>query len=387
MKAYLIENKPKARCYFCKLKWKENGIWKAKEISTQIPLKGNNKRKAEKAVENIKREYEQKMEIQKIIPFQKLTFDEYMNEWLLSQKLYLKPTTYYGYQNIINKHIIPYFKPMQINLTDLASRHIQAYYNKKLEEGLSASTIKRHHANIRKALQEALEQNLIPYNMADRTKLPTAKKYKAAVYNESQLCKLINISKGTVLESVIILCSYYALRRGEVCGLCWSDIDFNNRIIHIRNTRTKTNIEIFQDSAKTESSTRELPMNDSVYKYLLDLKSKQEANKLFFGNAYIDDDFVCVWDDGKPLAVEYVSHAFSELLKKNNLPHIRFHDIRHSVATNLLNNNVDIKIIQEYLGHSAMATTANFYLHPDIAQKKKAVNVMDSLLNYNEQSN
>lgn len=380
MKAYLIENKPNAKCYYCKLKWKENNEWKSKEISTKIPKKGNNRRKALIRKEEIRREYEQKLECQKIVLFKKLTFDEYMHEWLSAQKQFLKPTTFYGYQNIINNHIIPYFKPMQINLLDLTPQHIQAYYNKKLDEGLGVNSVKRHHANIRKALQDALMQNVIPYNVADRTRLPTAKKYKATIYDEKQLLKLITLSQGTPLESVIMLCSHYALRRGEVCGLCWSDIDFTNKIIHIRHTRTATNTEIFQDSTKTESSTREFPMNDTVYNYLEKLKLRQDENKLFLGNSYYDNDFVCVWEDGKPLAVEYISHAFSDLLKKNNLPHIRFHDIRHSVATNLLNNNVDLKIIQEYLGHSTMATTANFYLHPNILQKERAVNVMSDLL-------
>ena len=110
------------------------------------------------------------------------------------------------------------------------------------------------------------------------------------------------------------------------------------------------------------------------------LQDKQDSDRLFFGKGYDNNDYICRWDDGRPLAVSYVSHAFADLLKKNNLPVIRFHDIRHSVATSLLENDIDLKIIQEYLGHSTMNTTANFYLHPNINQKKKAVNVTSGLL-------
>ncbi len=383
MKAYLRE-KRNAKTYYCILKWTdENGTPQTKEVTTGITIKGNNKRLAKQKVEEIRKEYENKIEVQRIVPCDKMSFDEYLLSWLEKQKSFLKPTTYYGYEGVINKHIIPYFKPLKVSLSDLTSTHIQSYYNKKLEEGLSANTVKHHHANIRKALQEALRHNLVPCNMADRTTLPSIIKYKPKVYNKAQVLELLKAIKNTPLESVVMICMHYALRRGEVCGLRWSDIDFENRIMYIQNTRTSAKTEIFQQGAKTESSIRQYPLSDMMLNFLLDLQAKQKKNKLFFGTGYIESGFLCTWDDGKPLGVSYVSHAFATLLKNNGLPHIRFHDIRHTVATNLLDNGIDLKIIQEYLGHSTMATTANFYLHPDIKQKAKALNVMNELI-YNE---
>ena len=122
-------------------------------------------------------------------------------------------------------------------------------------------------------------------------------------------------------------------------------------------------------------------MGKDVYSYLSSLKDKQEQDKLLFDNCYYDSGFVCRWDDGKELRASYVSHAFKELLKRNNLPHIRFHDLRHSTATSLLENGIDLKVIQEYLGHSSINTTANFYLDPDLQKKQEAVNVLSSILN------
>lgn len=379
MKAYL-RIKPNAKCYYCILKWDEAGKKKSKELSTGIQIKGNNKRKAEKKMEKIRKEYEEKIEIQKVVPFQKMFFDEYMEAWLDRAKNVLKPTTYYSYGNVVKNHIIPYFKSKRILLSELVPQHIQSYYDYLLDKGLSAGTIKKHHANIRKALQEALRQNAVPYNMADRVSLPPMKKYVPKIYDSEQLKKLILVSMGTPLESAVVICTHYALRRGELCGLKWSDVDFDKRILYIRNTRTTTDKEIYQESTKNDSSTRELPIDDDMFAYLNMLKEKQDADRLYFGKGYNDNDYICRWDDGKPLAVSYVSHAFADLLKKNNLPVIRFHDIRHSVATSLLENDIDLKIIQEYLGHSTMNTTANFYLHPNINQKKKAVNVMSGLL-------
>ena len=323
----------------------------------------------------MRQEYEQKYEGLNLSSCRanEVTFDEYMESWLETEKRFIRETTYYGYKKVVTRHIVPYFKDKKILLIDLSPIHLQEYYNFKLDNGLSAATVRRHHANIRKALQDALSQNIIPYNPADRTKLPSAEKYHANTYNDQQISELLRVSKGTPLESAVILCIYYGLRRGEVCGLRWSDVDLTNRILHITSTRTTANGEIFQNATKTKSSARELPINDAIFKYLTELKAKQQKNKEFLGEKYDNSDFVCCWDDGQPLKVNYVSQAFPTLLKNNNLPHIRLHDLRHSCATNLLKKGVDLKIIQEYLGHSTISTTANFYLHPDMEQKKDAI--------------
>lgn len=379
MKAYLRTRKS-AKCYYCLLKWQEHGVQQTREISTGVPIRGNNKRRAEKRCEELRIEYEEKYERCTLKQDKNILFSDYMKQWLEGQRYLIKESTYYGYSNIINNHIYPYFKKLKVRLIDLTPSHIQSYYNHKLDGGIGANTVKRHHANMRKALQNALELNLIPYNPADRVHLPQIKKFQPSVYDEDLLSKLIQVSTDTVLESVIMLCIQYGLRRGEVCGLRWTDIDLDNRILHISHTRTTAKKEVFQDSVKTESSRRDFPISDEMYEYFCRLKERQDNNRSEYGTAYCRDGFVCCWDDGKPLKVSYVSHAFSDLLKKNNLPHIRLHDLRHSTATSLLRHGVDLKIIQDYLGHSAIATTANFYLHPDLELKKGAVCIMGNVM-------
>lgn len=367
MKAYL-RKRTSAKTYYCLLKWQENGKQKSKEVSTGIPVKGNNKRKAEKKCEEIRQEYEQKYETNKV-EISDILFTDYMKQWLEATKRLIKPSTYYGYVNVINNHIIPFFEP----------KHIQDYYNSMLDKGLSPATVKRHHANIRKALQEAVELNMIPYNVADRTKLPKQVKYQTAIYDEKQLMTLLKVSENTPIESAVRLTVCYGLRRGEISGLKWQQVDLEKRLLHITHTRITAGGEFFQDTTKTLSSRRTLPIGDDMYEYLKSLKERQNEKRKCFGEAYIESDFVCCWDNGEPLKVNYISHAFSDLLKNNNLPHIRFHDLRHSCATLLLSQGIDLKIIQEYVGHSTISTTANLYLHPDIEEKKKAVNVMSNV--------
>ena len=124
--------------------------------------------------------------------------------------------------------------------------------------------------------------------------------------------------------------------------------------------------------------TRDLPLDDHMITYLTKLRSKQAEDKLFYGQNYTASGFICRWDNGKELKVSYLSHKLSELLEKNNMPHIRLHDIRHSTATSLLNSGIDLKVIQEFLGHSSINTTANFYLHPEMEKKREAVNAISS---------
>lgn len=327
MKSYLLE-RPNATTYYCLLKWMEGGKQKSKEMTTGIPIKGNNKRKAEKKCEEIRKEYEKKYETNNV-NVSDILFVDYMLEWLENQKRLLKPSTLYGYNKVIKNHIVPYFEPKRLKLIDVVPKNIQDYYNFLLDKGLSAGSVKRHHANIRKALQDAMELNMVPYNVADRTKLPKQEKYHATTYDDNQLRELLEAAKGTAIESAIMLCVAYGLRRGEVAGLKWDNVNFKSRELYIKSTRVTAKNEIFQESTKTSSSYRTLPIEQEMYNYLTALKQKQEDNKKFYGNMYCDSGFVCCYEDGTELKVSYISHAFSDLLKKNDLPHIRFHDLRH----------------------------------------------------------
>lgn len=263
MKAYLRE-RTSAKTYYCLLKWQENGKQKSREVSTGIPIKGNNKRKAEKKCEEIRRKYEDKYERNKV-NVSDILFTDYLSEWFNQNKRMWKQTTVYGYDKVINRHIIPYFKDKRIRLIDLAPKDIQGYYNSLLDKGLSPATVKRHHANIRKALQDAVELNTIPYNVADRTKLPKQVKYQTTIYNEAQFMTLLKVSENTPIESAVRLAVCYGLRRGEVGGLMWKAVDLENRLIHITHTKITAGGEFFQDTTKTLSSRRTLPIGNDKY--------------------------------------------------------------------------------------------------------------------------
>lgn len=379
VKAYLREKKG-SKCYSCILKWEEDGKLKSKEISTGIEIKGNNKRIAKKRIEEIREDFEKKVTRNGFTEYKDMLFETYIEKWVSEQENFLKPTTLSGYNGIVKNHIIPFFSKRQVLLVNITPQHIQEYYNSKAKSGLSPGSVQRHHSLIRKALQNAVLKDVILYNPADRTQRPKQTKYNPSIYGKEQLKTLLQSVKGTPIEVPITLCCHYALRRGEVLGLQWKNVDFDKRIITICSSVVRAGKAIFQESTKTLSSNRILPMDGEIYSYLKLHKKHQENNCDLFGNTYTKNDFVCTWDDGRPFSPEYLSHAFKRILKKNNLPNIRFHDIRHSVATGLLNSGIDLKVIQEYLGHSTIGITANYYLHPDINEKSKALQQINKLL-------
>lgn len=306
----------------------------------------------------------------KIIVSNRQKFTDFMEEWLNTTKSSIKSTTYDGYCINFNKHIKPYFNRLNITLDGLTPMHIQGYYNAMLEEGLSAGTIHKHHANIHKALDYALKMNIIPYNPADRVSLPKRKRFIGKFLNEEQLLQLLELFDGNEIEACVFLTVNYGFRRSEVLGLKWNAIDFDNSTISVRHTAvSKKGGTLYDDTTKTASSMRTLPLTENVRDYLIRLKKHQQEMKLLMGGSYIDNDYICKFDNGQPFRPDYVSHKFKVTLEKSSLPVVRFHDLWHSSASFLISSVFNLKKIQGWLGHSDISTTGNIYSHLQFSSK------------------
>lgn len=311
-------------------------------------------------------------------PQRKLAFTDFMLDWLHNGiKSKVEETTWEGYEMIVTKHIIPYFKSKNnLLLQEIQPMHLQRYYETKHQDdeatgkqGLSAKTLRRHHANIKSALDFAVRMSLIPFNPADRIVLPKQEKYNASYYTVEQLEKLFEVCLGTPIESAVYIAAHYGLRRSEVLGLKWDCIDFEEKTISIKEVRVKIGKQVVVKKPKSESSQRTLPLMEKIEDYLTILKRQRKKNKLLFGDDYVDSGLVCCWPNGSPMKSEYLNHKFKEILKKNELPHIRFHDLRHSTASYLIKHGVTLKEIQVWLGHSTITLTADTYSHLDMETK------------------
>jgi len=368
----------KGGVYYAVLNLKdEQGRRRPKWICTQLEVK-NNKRRAEEFLKKLLVEYEGV----KVTYSKDTLFSDYMYEWLETIAGSIEQNTYESYKDIITRYIKPYFSARRIKLQNLEPQHIQAFYNGQIKNGLSANTVLKQHANIRKALQHAVKMNIIIYNPADRVTLPKKQKYIANFLNEKQINELLALFKNEQMYVVVLLAAFYGLRRSEVLGLKWNTVDFENNTITIKDTVVEYDTVIDKERTKTKASYRTLPLPDEIKAYLQQLRNRQLENRLFLGSGYIQNDYVCKRDNGEPFRPNYVTERFYRVARRSELPRIRFHDLRHSSASLLLASGFSLKEIQEFLGHGDLGTTANIYAHLQFEAKKDMAASMQSKLQF-----
>lgn len=330
----------------------------------------NTKQEDKKEAQKVQREILTSLDKGMYVEPAKKSFSEFILEWLEDDiKVNREGTTYESYKQTINKHIVPYFRNIQ--LQSLQPIQLQKFYKYLLDKGLSANTVKHHHANIHKCLKYALRLGLVNRNAAEAVELPKVEKYQAKYYNGKEIDKLLKAVKGSYVEVPVTITIAMGLRRGETLGLKWENVNLETGELFVLNNRVRKGKEKILKKTKTEKSRRMLSMPNYLIGYLKQLQLKQKQNKeWFFGDTYNDEGYVCCLKDGNPLGITYVSRMFKQVLENNELPAIRFHDLRHSNASYLLKQGVSMKELQEWLGHSSMSTTADIYAHVDAEMKR-----------------
>lgn len=274
-------------------------------------------------------------------------------------------STNYGYKNIMDKHIIPALG--EIQLQKLTPKDIQDYYNEKMnDEGkpLGANTVRKHHTLLKTALALAVTQDTLLVNPVDKVVPPKFIKPQRKYYDIETMKKLFELVKDTRLECAVWISGFTGVRRSELCGIMWSKVDFDSKIITIDHTRVNVGAEIIEkDRTKNESSTRKIAINDELVVVLQKEKSRQEQNRATLGKHYIETDYVIVMEDGKPFRPNYLSEIFTKVIKDNDLPPLTLHGLRHTVASVANKAGVNLYNISKILGHSTTATTSKIYTH------------------------
>ena len=372
----------KAETYYAVFRIPDNaGRIKQKWISTGIEVTRNNKRQANARLREIIIEVDQ----QKLVYTNEIKFVDWLNKWMEQKKNEIRLNSYEGYESYVEQHIIPYFEPLNLTLRDVSAIHIQDYYNtkkagSKKAKALSSNTIKKHNTILRGALLDAVRKNIIPFNPTERATLPPPVRYKGKAYTLEQANMLLRAIKDDPVKPAIILGLFYGLRRSEVLGLRWQDIDFKNDTIFICNTVVRTKTIIESEQTKSDSSNRTLYIVPETKDYLLGLKKQQKEYRRLMGDSYHENNHVCVWEDGRKFRPNYPSMRLKKILKANNLPQIRFHDLRHTAGSLLLSQGLSVKQIQEYLGHERVSTTLDIYGHLSIEGKKESSVIMGGML-------
>ena len=368
--------------YYAVLNYRNaGGQRKTKWIALGLPEKGN-KRKAEAELARLRAEFEPPKEAGDLSS--DMLFADYLLEWLEIAKGRLAVATYSSYAAMIKKPVGPYFRQRNLTLRELEARHLQMFYSEMLRK-VKPNTVIHYHAIIHSALKYAVKTDMLVQNVADKVDRPKKNSFQPVFLSAEEMQKMFEALRGTKLELPVLVAAFYGFRRGEVLGLKWDAIDFERGTISVIRTVTTITLdgkqtEIEQQSAKTKSSLRTLPLIGSFREYFLQVKEAQELNKQVCGNCYNHeyDGFVFVDELGERMRANYLTSAFPKFLEDHGLRRMRFHDLRHSCASLLLANGVPLKHIQEWLGHSDFTTTANIYAHLDYKSKITSAQAMET---------
>ena len=319
--------------YYAVLNYRNaGGQRKTKWIALGLPEKGN-KRKAEAELARLRAEFEPPKEVGDLSS--DMLFADYLLEWLEIAKGRLAVATYSSYAAMINKPVGPYFRQRNLTLRELEARHLQMFYSEMLRK-VKPNTVIHYHAIIHSALKYAVKTDMLVQNVADKVDRPKKNSFQPVFLSAEEMQKMFEALRGTKLELPVLVAAFYGFRRGEVLGLKWDAIDFERGTISVIRTVTTITLdgkqtEIEQQSAKTKSSLRTLPLIGSFREYFLQVKEAQELNKQICGNCYNHeyDGFVFVDELGERMRANYLTSAFPKFLESHGLRRMRFHDLRH----------------------------------------------------------
>lgn len=315
------------------------------------------------------------------------TVAHFLQDWLEnSQKQSLRPRSYERYEEMVRLHIIPELGRHQ--LLKLSGQHLQAFYTKKVKEGLSPSTVIGLHIVLHKALDTAVKWNLVARNVCDTVDPPRKIRHEIQPLTLEQIKKLLEVARGHPYEALYVLALATGMRRGELLGLKWQDINFTTGTLQIQRILSRVprimrneNGETYEEAEpKTQKSRRSVTIAAFALEALKHHRERQLKARAQAGNAWQERDYVFCTSLGTHLLPNDVLEQLKLLLKKAQLPAFRFHDLRHSAATLLFSQGVHPKIVQELLGHSDISMTMDLYSHMLPTMQQEAMNKLNDVL-------
>ena len=308
----------------------------------------------------IEREREQ---ARKLAPAQELDLSHWLEYWMDS---IVRPnraeTTVYAYQKIIDNHIDPALGT--VPLKKLTPKMVQEYYTEtQRANGLSSNTMRRHHDLLSSALRSAVRQDVIPASPMERVEPPRVRTTESYFYNNQELKLLYQKIEGNILELAVKLAGSLGMRREEICGLKWENVDLQRHLVLIREARTAYGATIVQKETKNRASVRTLYLPDEVYLLLEQEQARQQQERCVQSPAYNPTDHVILDAKGAPYSPNALSLAFTRFVRKNDLPRLTFHGLRHTFATIASCQGASLFDIGKALGHATPATTGRIYTH------------------------
>ena len=361
-----------------------NGNLKQKSKSTRIKAKGKNQRETRSnklKADRMLAEWLDTLSRAESYGADK-DFITAIEDWLAVKKKQIRPDSYESYRCNYDVHVKPYFETKNLRLGDVTPRVILQYVRTKEDEGQSRKSIRKHLVILNGVFKEAVAMGELTFNPCANitVKDNSGEHFEGTAYDVPTAKRLLEAIKGDPIEPAVYLGLFLGLRRSEAVGLRWKDVDMENGIVHIRNTVVRFTTVSELEKTKSKASKRDLFMPNALKEYLQTVWDRQEVERKLVGRNYSDCEHICQWPDGTVFKPEYVSHRFAKLLERNDLPKIRFHDLRHTAGSILINSGHTVKQVQEFLGHEKASTTLDIYTHVSLEGKKDTAEMMDQLL-------
>lgn len=373
-------------------KFRVNG--KQKMIATKIPVKGNNKRRAEQKMREIVAAYQGlNLECDNAL------FTDFLNKWLKSIEGIIKLSTWETYDKTVNGKIKPYFESKHYRFRDMKPETFTEYFVYLVQHGksngkgdLGYKTVKNIRGVLSSAYEYAVENNYVKENPVLRSRMPSfphSIKKDVPEYNAQQVRKLLLYAKEheSHIYIFLLLALYTGLRKGELLALTWDDVDYDKKLLRVNKSRTGSRKAITTQitTPKTESSNRKIPLNDIALEALKAEKKRQEEYSAILGNGYDkSSSFIIRTVLGKPYVnLSAINRVVNRLTEKAGLPHCTIHGFRHSVASILDDNGVPIQDISVLLGHESVQTTERIYINRRKTAKAETIETLDNAINLN----
>ena len=374
---------------------KKKGTW---EIRIELPRDAGGKRRFKYETIAAKNQTEAKRILRKrqlqyddknYVEPSSQTLEEYLLFWLDSLDSFntVRPKTLSRYEEIVKKHLNPALG--SVSLAELQPIQITRYYKESLRNGrrqtkggLSNTTVRQHHSVLRRALESAVRQKLIPENPAASAERPKENPKQIRSLTIEELTALLQRLASSYIHTPSYLGAMTGARQSELLGLKWVDIDFDNGYIYINRALHwgQNTGWYFDEKLKSKSAKRTIEVEGEVMEYLLKVRNEQDLNKALLGESYQDYGLVCCKADGSPLISYNVSRRFTTIAKSLGLKDVTFHVLRHTFATQLLAAGVPVNDVSKLLGHAKPETTVNIYGHALPTMKKKAADIMRNLV-------
>ena len=351
------------------------------------PIRKEFEGKTQSDVKNKLEQYKKEMLLGTISSDDKITVSEWFYTWLYDHRIQdLKPKSFEKYEGIYRNYIKD-SELGKVKLKDLRVTHIQRYYNKLQKvDNKPPSTIKGINTRLKPCLGEAEKQGYIQKNYCKMVTLPKDNNTKTIkVLSKEEQQRFIEAIKGHKLEMLFLVALGTGLRLGELLGLKWSDIDFNTGMLTVNRTlsRSKNPVtgvyEILEQTPKTKNSNRTIPIPNDILNKLKEHKKNQNKQRLFIGEAYINNNYVFTDDIGNSIDDKRPGRNLTSILKKINIEPIKFHALRHTYATRLFEANIPPKTVQILMGHYDISITMDIYTHVMDDTKLEAVEKLNSI--------